>query len=747
MIKPKFITLRLFIKQTAITTILSVILCLLLCGSAYAENKLNNLVLGGNDGSGDNSGSIKLPNPLKLEPKWWKYFDIDSQELAPRIDRFKAELNRQVAQLSVDEQTTVAKSIDNINRNLTELLTHASGIEAESSEKVIPFKETYSIHDLTDLLEASRANSARLDQLNRELEEDQQTASSISKSIEKKFVAYKKLTETNRERLFIGLEIIANRLSLLVWSKDEEKSINKIKQQQALSENNKKELEHAGEHLAATEDDLVEINNLLQISKNQLASSYDRTQKLQSKTMGVLGSDALSRMNAYLYNQTIIAAEIQEAINELDYTKLQLQAAILEILLNTNPEKKYNKQVIENRAKLKDKETKKKLWFGKTITERYRNIELLQNTELEENDPARMLAKDRMKVVNKTMISISRLEDALFDTAYFNSVLAKKVIEKGGILSRLNLSGTVLFKNTYDQAKVLFDKSIFTISDIPVTLTDILRAIFIFIIAIIISRIVRKLLNKFGENEKNIVPPIVYNLGRVLHYIIIFLGIIVALSSIGIGFTNLAIVAGALSVGIGFGLQSIVHNFVSGIIILFERHIEIGDFVELESGMKGVVKDINVRSTVITTLDNLDIIIPNSELVSAKVTNFTMSEQMFRIHVPFGVAYGSDKEVVRKAVLEAARLVPVTYDDGAKRRPQCWLKEFADSSLNFELVVWVNPGMADKNRVTPGSWKSLYMWEIETALEKYGITIPFPQRDLHLVSGFSATEPKIDNSE
>ena len=746
MLKLNFILSRYRIKQIALDTLLLVVLSFLLYSPTNAESVLDNLIPGANDESGESSDSIQLPDPLKLEPKWWKYFEVDNKALPSRVDRFKKEIDRLVTELSPEEQTAVAKSIDNTHRNLTELLAHAKKTEPEVVEKALPFKESYSIHDLTELVEASRTYNARLDQLEKELEEDQQTASSISKSIEEQFVAYKKLKETNRERLFIGLEIIANRLALLVWSKDEEISINRLKQLQALSENNKKELDHASKHLTATEDDVIEIDNLLQISENQLKSSYERTQSLQSKTMGVLGSDDLSRMNAYFYNQTIIAAEIQEAINELEHAKLRAQAAILEKLLNSNAEKKYSNQVIENRATLKDKEIKKKLWVEKTIAERYRNIELLQNTELEENDPVMVLTRDRLKVVRKTMISISKLEDALFDTAYFNSVLERKVIDKEGFLSRLNLSGAVLFKNTFDQAKILFDKSLFTISDIPVTLLDILRAIFIFIIAIIVSKVVRKLLNKFGENDQNIVPPIVYNLGRVFHYIIIILGIIIALASIGIGFTNLAIVAGALSVGIGFGLQSIVHNFVSGIIVLFERHIEIGDFVELESGMKGNIKDINVRSTVITTLDNLDIIIPNSELVSAKVTNFTMSEQMFRIHVPFGVAYGSDKEVVRKATLEAARLVPVTYDDGARRRPQCWLVEFADSSLNFELVVWVNPGLADKSRVAPGSWKSLYLWEIETALEKYGITIPFPQRDLHLVSGFTSTESKLENS-
>ncbi|MEJ2116229.1 MAG: mechanosensitive ion channel, partial [Gammaproteobacteria bacterium] len=258
-----------------------------------------------------------------------------------------------------------------------------------------------------------------------------------------------------------------------------------------------------------------------------------------------------------------------------------------------------------------------------------------------------------------------------------------------------------------------------------------------------ISRLVRNIITRISDPKSGRTSPVFYTLGRLSHYIIIIIGIILALASIGLNFTNIAIVAGALSVGIGFGLQSIVNNFVSGIIVLFEQNIKVGDFVQLDSGMTGVVKGIHVRSTVITTLDNLDIIVPNSELVTAKVVNYTMNEPMFRIHVPFGVAYGSNKTEVEKAGLEAARKVEVTYDDGAKRRPQVWLVGFGDSSLDFELIVWVVNKLG--NHATPGSWKALYTWEIETALHKYGIEIPFPQRDLHLRSGFTDTksQPEI----
>ncbi|MDQ2694607.1 MAG: mechanosensitive ion channel [Pseudomonadota bacterium] len=202
----------------------------------------------------------------------------------------------------------------------------------------------------------------------------------------------------------------------------------------------------------------------------------------------------------------------------------------------------------------------------------------------------------------------------------------------------------------------------------------------------------------------------------------------------GIDFTNFALLAGAFAIGIGFGLQSIVSNFVSGLILLFERSLKVGDFVELSSGINGEVRAINVRSTVINTNDNVDIVVPNSNFIDHDVINWTLLEAYRRIHVPFKVAYGTDKELVRKAALEAADKLPHTLKS---MNPGVWLVKFGDSSLDFELVVWITPKAVKR----PGAVFAAYLWEIETALRKYGIEIPFPQRELRLRSGFEVWAP------
>ena len=254
----------------------------------------------------------------------------------------------------------------------------------------------------------------------------------------------------------------------------------------------------------------------------------------------------------------------------------------------------------------------------------------------------------------------------------------------------------------------------------------------ILLVAYLMSRGVRMAIRRVGDDESAGTQASMYTVGRLTHYAIIIFATFIALSSIGLDFRSLALVAGALSVGIGFGLQSIVNNFVSGLIILFEHSLRVGDYIELDNGLTGTVKAINVRSTLIYTNDNIDILVPNSEFVSTRLTNWTLQEGTLRMRIPFGVAYGSDKEIVKKAALEAAQEVKYTLTHTRSRETDVWLTEFGDSSINFLLLVWVNRQGARR----PTRCRSAYLWALETKLAEYGIEIPFPQRDLHLRSGF-----------
>lgn len=267
---------------------------------------------------------------------------------------------------------------------------------------------------------------------------------------------------------------------------------------------------------------------------------------------------------------------------------------------------------------------------------------------------------------------------------------------------------------------------------LDVTVGGLLAAVLAVVGAWLLSALVRHWLTGYARRNPNANRASLYTLSRLVQYVLLLVGVLIGLDHAGIPVSKLTVFAGAIGVGLGFGLQAIFSNFVSGLILLFDRSLKVGDFVELESGARGEVRDIKIRATRIATNDNIDILVPNSEFVTGKVTNWTLYDGSRRVRIPFGVGYGSDKDTVRAAALEAAAEVPFTLTQDGPRAPQVWLVEFGDSSLNFELVVWLT---ADATK-RPGAVKAAYLWALHSALVRHAIEIPFPQRDLHLRSVF-----------
>lgn len=223
-----------------------------------------------------------------------------------------------------------------------------------------------------------------------------------------------------------------------------------------------------------------------------------------------------------------------------------------------------------------------------------------------------------------------------------------------------------------------------------------------------------------------------YLMEKLAGYGLTVFGIIAGLSTLGLNLASIAVFAGGLGIGVGLGLQGVVKEFFSGLVLIFDNSIGVGDYIEIETGTRGVVYEIGPRATRIRNNDNIDILLPNSYLIENQVTNWTLKGDTRRIHIPFSVAYGVDKQKVRDAVLEAARSVPFTLPDTDARKAQVWLTSFGDSSLNFELLVW--PTIDAVKR--PRAMEAAYTWAIDDALRKAGIEIPFPQRDIRIRSLF-----------
>jgi small-conductance mechanosensitive channel len=244
------------------------------------------------------------------------------------------------------------------------------------------------------------------------------------------------------------------------------------------------------------------------------------------------------------------------------------------------------------------------------------------------------------------------------------------------------------------------------------------------------SRTKRFLFNRFLV-QSGLDRSLQYAISQIAANVVLVVGIFVVLQNTGIHLEALTVFAGAVGVGIGFGLQNITSNFISGLVILAERPITIGDRVEV-AGVTGQVQQIRARSTVIVTNDNITTIVPNQKFIDSPVTNWMYGDPKVRFRIPIGVAYGSDVELVRQKLIEAAEEDPHTLKDPA---PSVFFVEFGDSSLNFELVAW-----SDEMTSRPRRYRSDLNFAINRKLREAGIEIPFPQRDLNIRAGVLKTE-------
>jgi small-conductance mechanosensitive channel len=266
--------------------------------------------------------------------------------------------------------------------------------------------------------------------------------------------------------------------------------------------------------------------------------------------------------------------------------------------------------------------------------------------------------------------------------------------------------------------------TIFSVQSTSVTIGSILIFSFLILFFVFFAKLVSSLFYRRILKHVNMDEGIRYTLQRITNYTILILGFFFSFQFIGIDLSGLAVIFGLLSVGIGFGLQNLTSNFISGIILLFERPISVGDRV-IVSDIEGDVKEINIRSTRITSLNNISIIVPNSDFISGHVVNYSYGDKRIRIEVEVGVSYNSDLDLV----LEILKSIALEHKDVLKTpEPIVILNNFGDSSWDMILRCWI----PDPYRHP--IIKSEIRCEIVRKFRKHGIEIPFPQRDLHLRS-------------
>jgi len=680
----------------------------------------------------ENSAEPVPPELASLQNNWWAYFEGPRAAVEPRMKEFLGKAGVQIADLAPQNQAIAQSILGAVADNFEALLPLLDDADPAAQE-LEPEAASYSIDDLLKI--AAAAREARSDAAEEQLEVDREkrVLDGTARHRDAVFDDYVDAAAGDA-RWLAGLRLVQARSARAISARRLALLTQRAERDMAYADALAVRRDLASTRLATTADE-ADIEGLNKRVADERAAVETAQEKLRAAQIDASSLDLDTedgRSQQRLQHQRLLGAEIALALAETRLAQAEAQLWWTEIVLDRPPDT----GALENKTLawselVRRVEQRVPVWKQETADELLA-IQSISRDGL--NGSARRVLDQRLGTAQETLTRIGELDAKVADLELLMRTVDTVAAEFKGAFRSWLTSISRAIKSAYLRMASLADVTLFQIGETPVDGGDILRVILILTFAFLLSRGLRHAIRRFGDSDSSGTQASLYTVGRLSHYTIIILGLFIALSSIGINFKNLALVAGALSVGIGFGLQSIVNNFVSGLIILFEHTLRVGDYIELDNGLTGTVKSINVRSTLINTNDNIDIVVPNSEFVTTRLTNWTLGERILRVRIPFGVAYGSDKELVKKAALEAAAEVQYTLTHMKGREPDVWLVEYGDSSLNFLLLVWVNRQGARR----PTRTRSAYLWALETKLSEYGIEIPFPQRDLHLRSGWPA---------
>jgi len=670
------------------------------------------------------------PDLNSLQNNWWTYFEGSQKQVELRVDTFLDVVGTQIASLAPQNQDTAESVLDAVRGNFTAYLALLDDPEL-TLQRVEPAAVDYSIDELLALAALARDALADAAEEQLEVEREQRIFDGASRRRDTVFKDYVSATAGD-QRWLVALRMVQSRSAQAISARRLVLLTERYDRATAHAEATAERVNLAIDRLAtaAGEDKLDEFMERVDAGRKDVESASEKLRTAQLAASGLDLDTAQGRSQQRLEQQRLQSAEINLALAETNLAQASAQRWWTELKLEEVPDTSVLAiEAINWLEFVREIERRAPEWKRETQDELVA-VQSINRDGL--NRASRRLLDQRLGTAQDALTKAGRLDTAVADLKLLMLAVDNAATEHTGVFKSWLTSISRGVKTSYLRITGLTDVTLFSVGDAPVTGGDILRILLIMIVAMFLSRLIRHAIRRVGLSESSGTQASLYTVSRLTHYVIIILALFIALSSIGLNFGNLALVAGALSVGIGFGLQSIVNNFVSGLIILFEHSLRVGDYIELDTGLTGTVKAINVRSTLINTNDNIDIVVPNSEFVTTRLTNWTLGERTLRVRIPFGVAYGSDKELVKQAALEAAEEVPYTLSNTKTRETDVRLVEFGDNSLDFLLLVWVNRQGARR----PTKTRSAYLWALESKLSEYGIQIPFPQRDLHLRSGW-----------
>ncbi len=496
---------------------------------------------------------------------------------------------------------------------------------------------------------------------------------------------------------------------------------------------------------------ISKIKNLLSQNSTKIEMIENEIEKLnndKAKLLPLQLQDALYHQNRKLYKKQldIDTRKIKKIaiilLNSLNNIKIDTKSIKKEIVKSSAQQKQLTNQINSLKIDIEQAElvdNKQDISILKKILNK---LQIQMQKLLQDSITSQfILFSEAIQRKNKIAFSIQK---HLFNEAqksqfyssenreYLSNLFHTMEYRYIGKLQTITGSTEEEFRTLWHQARDIIFNPIFNINQTPISIFKLIITLFIFVMGFIIGAMYKRKIKNMALNRRSFTTSTRTLLANIGNYLIIIIAFFIALNVLGVKLSSFAVVAGALSVGIGFGLQNVVSNFVSGLILMIERSIKIGDYIEVDEHLRGYVTDISMRSTTVITNENIDVIIPNQKLIESNVVNWTMGDNIRRFSIPFGVAYSTDAhrviELVTKAVLESEYREDIV--NNKQKTTSVIMTGMGDSSIDFELFVWVKGDYLHKPKRTA----SVFLLLIYDTLNDNGIEIPFPQQDIHIRS-------------
>jgi len=675
----------------------------------------------------------QTPNPAALSPQWWRYFEVESKELATRIQATSLALNSSYLSLPLSEQEQALSKVNSIVLNLNNYLALQSQVFKETHiEKA--FQKSYTLEQQLDLNHKVRKLTLEIKNQEEEYEHQRSKLSKGDKIVDNLMVTYLAKTPLSPERLSIGLDMMQRRTSLAVLYENTRLLKSRIEQNKKNLSTKQKELSASVELLDVQEFDEAQLDRSIKQAQNEYEEAKVVLANAELNSFETFNDTPLERAMHHLAEQKVIYAQVYQT---LTWAKLSFQMLKFNVIMDANNRfengKEELREQLENwKDKVRHYTHQIKDWYSAANRDqdRVRQDYALMVAQSDTQDPKlNRINQARRQESMTTLNALQLLEEKLLDVQWMIDLLDRDIKNSSGIISRSISEFFSFVHYGWLTLSLWANFSLFKVSGIPITLFMLFKVFLILLITSFASKFIRTALLPLIKKRGRLSDSSLYYLGKLMHFCALTLGVVTALVSVGLDFGNLFLLASALVFGIGFGFQSVANNIFCGFRILFERKIKIGDYVELSSGKYGKVTEIQLQHTVITTSDGREIIVPNSELIDRTLINWTLSNNYRRLHIPFSTATTVDKDLVRRVVPLAADKVAYTLKNHAKyANPQVWLVGFGENSLDFELVVWVNMHIKGATESREGD----YLWEIETVLRENNIALPVQEQKLYL---------------